>query len=140
MTGYFCLVRTVRILQSTNDTPYTNIHSAAYAINIGMLVNGIVIQQYGIKNGSLAGVPITDPAQTIPIWKCLWVVTQLKNPSFAFTRFSLLALFLRLFHGRLVRLSCYALIAFVVAQTIAYNIAGVFQCLPVEYFWTEGES
>ena len=101
-----------------------------------MLVNGLVIQQYAIKNNSLAGVAISDPAQAIPIWKALWVVTQLKNPSFAFTRFSLLALFLRLFRTKLIRWTCYFLIAFVVAQTVAYNIAGTFQCVPVDYFWT----
>ena len=70
----------------------------------------------------------------MPIWKCLFVITQLKNPSFAFTRFSLLALFLRLFRSRFVRYTCFFLIAFIVAQTLAFNIAGIVQCSPVDYF------
>ncbi|KAI9658809.1 MAG: hypothetical protein M1831_003835 [Alyxoria varia] len=132
----------------------------AYIMNLGMLANGLgklslgalesnhrtdeantehaVIQQYGIRNNSMADEPITDPNQNLPIWKCLFVITQLKNPTFAFTRFSLLALFLRLFRSRLVRLACYSLIVFVVAQTLAFNIAGIFQCSPIDYFWNQG--
>lgn len=67
----------------------------------------------------------------------MFVATQLKFPSFAFTRYSLLALFLRVFRHRFIRLTCWAIIVYIALQTLAFNLASIFQCTPVNYFWNQ---
>ena len=52
-----------------------------------------------------------------------------------FPRLSVVALYLRIFSGRSVRVSCWALIVFIVAYGFAFNLAAIFACSPVRFFW-----
>ena len=85
----------------------------------------------------MAGDSVQDPALTLRIFKAIFIVIQLKFPTFALTRYSLLALFLRIFRRRLIRLTCWTLIVYITIQNLSYNLAGVFQCTPVDYFWNQ---
>lgn len=78
---------------------------------------------------------ISDPEIFVPVMKTVFALTQLVTPTFALTRFSILALFIRIFYRPYVRITSYFLIAFVVCQVIAFNIASATQCLPTEFFW-----
>ena len=71
----------------------------------------------------------------IPVLKASFAMTQLVTPAFAFTRFSILALFLRIFRRQYVRRVSYFLIGFVAIQVLAYNITAAVQCLPTTYYW-----
>ena len=95
------------------------------------------MQQYSVKNHNLASDSIHDPTLLVPIMKAFFVVCQVKFLAFAFTRYSLLALFLRLFRTPLIRSTCWALIVYLAIHVLAFNLASVFQCTPVSYFWNQ---
>ena len=71
----------------------------------------------------------------VPTTKTVFALSQLVTPTFAFTRWSILALFIRIFYRPYVRIISWCLIAFVACQVIAFNIALATQCIPTSYFW-----
>ena len=80
---------------------------------------------------------IHDFWRLVPILKSIFALLQLLVPAYAFTRFSILALYLRVFNSRIVRFTSYFLIAFICCQWLAYSLASVFQCKPVAYYWNK---
>lgn len=76
-----------------------------------------------------------DPNVTRPIAKIIFADTQFQAAGYALTRLSILALYDRLFMGHKTKLVTYGMIAFVVAQWVAYAISGIFLCWPVDYAW-----
>ena len=67
--------------------------------------------------------------------KAVFALTQLVTPAFAFTRFSVLSLYIRIFFRPYVRITSYILIGFVALQVFVYNITSAVQCQPTNFFW-----
>ncbi|KAJ5952351.1 uncharacterized protein N7479_010764 [Penicillium vulpinum] len=70
--------------------------------------------------------------------KCLWAAIPMYNASLAFTKFSILFQYLRIFPGKPFRLICYALMAIVAAYSSWAVVSGFVNCVPVAKFWNKG--
>lgn len=81
--------------------------------------------------------PQTENWRLVPLLKCIYAILELLLPAYAFTRYSILALYLRLFSGRLIRMGSYFLIVLITVQWIAYGVATFVQCSPVNHFWNK---
>ncbi|KAL9081883.1 MAG: hypothetical protein Q9159_006933 [Coniocarpon cinnabarinum] len=93
-----------------------------------------VIHKYASNPVFHADEPMIDPA-AVPVLKAGFAMTQLVTPAFALTRFSILALFLRIFYRSYVRWTSYFLIGFIALQVVAFNVAAAVECLPSTYYW-----
>ncbi|KAJ5312355.1 hypothetical protein N7508_003185 [Penicillium antarcticum] len=67
--------------------------------------------------------------------KCLWAAIPFYNASLAFTKFSILFQYLRIFPGRSFRFACYIMIAIVATYSSWAIISGFVNCVPVAKFW-----
>ncbi|KAJ5747305.1 uncharacterized protein N7511_009001 [Penicillium nucicola] len=67
--------------------------------------------------------------------KCLWAAIPFYNASLAFTKFSILFQYLRIFPGRSFRLACYIMMAIVATYSTWAIISGFVNCVPVAKFW-----
>ena len=81
-----------------------------------------------------ADEPIMDLNRLKPILKSLFAVLELVVPAYAFTRFSVLSLYLRVFTGKKTRLASYVLIVTICCQWVAFEFATLFQCTPVKFY------
>lgn len=81
---------------------------------------------------------VLDLDELRPLLKSIYAVEQLVVIAYALTRFSILALYLRIFSDKGVRTACWVVGALILAQWIAFAFAFLFQCTPVEYFWNRG--
>lgn len=67
--------------------------------------------------------------------KMIYALLQFLITSYALTRYSILALYLRIFSGKRLRVAVWCVIAFVTLQWLGFGITAFFQCRPVAYFW-----
>ncbi|KAJ5337701.1 hypothetical protein N7452_004429 [Penicillium brevicompactum] len=67
--------------------------------------------------------------------KCLWAAIPMYNASLAFTKFSILFQYLRIFPGRPFRIACYVMMAIVAAYSSWAIVSGYVNCVPVAKFW-----
>lgn len=67
--------------------------------------------------------------------KCLWAAIPMYNASLAFTKFSILFQYLRIFPGKPFRLACYVTMAIVAAYSSWAIVSGFVNCVPVAKFW-----
>lgn len=67
--------------------------------------------------------------------KIIYALLQCLLASYAATRFSILALYLRIFSDKILRRGIWALTAFVTLQWLGFAITSVFQCNPISHFW-----
>ncbi|KAJ6078813.1 hypothetical protein N7467_008566 [Penicillium canescens] len=67
--------------------------------------------------------------------KCLWAAIPMYNASLAFTKFSILFQYLRIFPGRSFRFACYIMMAIVATYSTWAIISGYVNCVPVAKFW-----
>ncbi|KAJ5327492.1 hypothetical protein MYU51_009151 [Penicillium brevicompactum] len=67
--------------------------------------------------------------------KCLWAAIPMYNASLAFTKFSILFQYLRIFPGRPFRIACYVVMAIVAAYSSWAIVSGYVNCVPVAKFW-----
>jgi hypothetical protein len=67
--------------------------------------------------------------------KCIYALLQFLLASYAATRYSILALYLRIFSDRRLRIAIWAVTGFVTLQWLGFAITSVFQCTPVYHFW-----
>ena len=74
-------------------------------------------------------------AQLQPILKLAFATVILCTLGFSLPKLSILALYLRIFSGWKTRIISYVLIGVVIFMAIAYLVAGVLLCEPVQYFW-----
>ncbi|KAJ6184423.1 hypothetical protein N7519_005724 [Penicillium mononematosum] len=69
--------------------------------------------------------------------KCLWAAIPMYNASLAFTKFSILFQYLRIFPGKPFRLACYAMMAIVATYSSWAFVSGFVNCVPVAKFWNK---
>lgn len=67
--------------------------------------------------------------------KIIYALLQCLLASYAATRYSILALYLRIFSDKKLRIAIWAVTAFVTLQWLGFAITSVFQCNPVYHFW-----
>ncbi|KAJ5900970.1 uncharacterized protein N7473_005040 [Penicillium subrubescens] len=67
--------------------------------------------------------------------KCLWAAIPMYNASLAFTKFSILFQYLRIFPSRSFRLACYVMMAVVATYSSWAIVTGYVNCVPVAKFW-----
>ncbi|KAL9090631.1 MAG: hypothetical protein Q9159_001878 [Coniocarpon cinnabarinum] len=109
----------------------------AWAATTGTTLIGILIYHYeGQGNPPYTGHDmIIDPKYLKPALACIWAVLLILTAAYAFTRYSILCLYLRVFTGRWIRIASYFFIAFITCQWISFTIATIVQCSPVAYYW-----
>ena len=73
--------------------------------------------------------------QLKPALKCLYAITLLMTPGLLFPKLALLALFLRIFVGKLFRAAVWFTVAFLVVGFSIYFVVDIFACSPVHYYW-----
>ena len=81
---------------------------------------------------------VTDLGELELVLKSIYAIEQLILPGYALTRFSILALYLRIFSDRGVRIAIWIVAALITLQWFAFGLASLFQCQPIEYFWNRG--
>src|SRR4051794_336941 len=67
--------------------------------------------------------------------KCLWAAIPMYNASLAFTKFSILLQYIRIFPARSFRLACYVVMAVVATYSSWAIVSGYVNCVPVAKFW-----
>lgn len=67
--------------------------------------------------------------------KIIYALLQFLLASYAATRFSILALYLRIFSDKKLRVAIWVTASFVTLQWLGFAITSVFQCIPVYHFW-----
>ncbi|KAJ5558634.1 hypothetical protein N7535_008851 [Penicillium sp. DV-2018c] len=67
--------------------------------------------------------------------KCLWAAIPMYNASMAFTKFSILFQYLRIFPGQSFRYACYSVMGVVAAYSTWAIVSGFVNCVPVAKFW-----
>lgn len=79
--------------------------------------------------------PILIPERLFPTLKAIYALILILLPAYALTRYSILALYLRVFSPRWLRLLSWFFVGFITCQWLAYTFAAIFQCHPVAYYW-----
>ncbi|KAI9928347.1 hypothetical protein MW887_002385 [Aspergillus wentii] len=67
--------------------------------------------------------------------KSLWAAIPMYNASLAFSKFSILFQYLRIFPGRKFRFACYFMMAVVATYSTWAIVSGYVNCVPVAKFW-----
>lgn len=67
--------------------------------------------------------------------KMIYALLQFLLASYAATRYSILALYLRIFSGRKLRIAIWTVIVFVSLQWLGFAITSFAQCSPVQHYW-----
>lgn len=67
--------------------------------------------------------------------KIIYALLQFLLASYAATRFSILALYLRIFSDKWLRRAIWSVVAFVIVQWLAFALTAIFQCSPVQLYW-----
>lgn len=81
-------------------------------------------------------VVVSGLAEMQGLAKLIYAYLLLLTASFAATRLAILALYLRIFQGVVLRRCIWAVVAFVAVQYAAFTLVSVFACWPVHKFWT----
>ncbi|KAF2463872.1 uncharacterized protein BDR25DRAFT_297318 [Lindgomyces ingoldianus] len=136
-----CIVVTLRIYaQRLNRMPIgldDILIPCAWLVHIGLCILGIVMVHEAGVGRHLAFVMQTNPKDIVSWVKSIYSLEWLYLPSVAVPKVSILLLYLRLFTGRVERITTHVLIYIVIANWIAYLLASSFQCLPFEYQWNK---
>ncbi|KAF3768857.1 hypothetical protein M406DRAFT_71826 [Cryphonectria parasitica EP155] len=67
--------------------------------------------------------------------KYIYALMQVLFASYAATRYSILALYLRIFSDRRLRIALWVVITIVSLQWLVFGTISLFQCLPVQSYW-----
>lgn len=78
---------------------------------------------------------ILDLDENEVLLKIIYALLQFLLASYAATRYSILALYLRMFSDKMLRRAIWAVVAFVTLQWLGYAFTSVFQCSPVQHYW-----
>ena len=87
----------------------------------------------------LAHEPLIQRWRLRPLLKSTLALAEIGLPAMVLTRYSVLALYLRLFADRFVRAVSYALIVLYSCYWVGYGVVSLLQCRPVDYLWTKLE-
>lgn len=80
---------------------------------------------------------IADPDELEILLKIIYALLQFLTASYAATRYSILALYLRIFADKKLRIAVWVVAGFVTLQWGAFAIASYVQCNPVQFYWNK---
>lgn len=78
---------------------------------------------------------IVDLDENEVLLKMVYCLLQFLLASYAATRYSILALYLRIFSDKKLRIAIWAVVAFVTVQWLGFAGQAFAQCHPARYFW-----
>lgn len=78
---------------------------------------------------------ILDLDENEILLKIIYALLQFLLASYAATRYSILALYLRIFSDKTLRLAIWTVAVFVTLQWMGFAITAFVQCNPVQYYW-----
>ncbi|KAI9653946.1 MAG: hypothetical protein M1831_005631 [Alyxoria varia] len=107
----------------------------AYVCNVVICVIGLRIIHYETRNNPPAILPILNQDDLVPILKCIYVVEQFLMVGYTLTRISVLFIYLRAFTRRKIKILTWILMGLVNVNWVAFGIAGILQCWPVQFYW-----
>ena len=76
-----------------------------------------------------------DPHKLATYFKLIFVLDWFYLPLNALSRISVVLLYLRIFTNRTARIFCWAVIAFLIGNYIAFLVAANLECIPLAYTW-----
>ncbi|KAE8144242.1 hypothetical protein BDV25DRAFT_167302 [Aspergillus avenaceus] len=123
------MVARVMFLKMTGREDYTILYSLVLAIVYLALVAAQVHFGLGKHNDSLSSYELKQQL------KRLWVAIPIYNASLAFTKFSILFQYLRIFPDPKFRITCHIVMGIVAAYTTWAVVSGYVNCVPVAKFW-----
>ncbi|KAK7741981.1 hypothetical protein SLS53_004564 [Cytospora paraplurivora] len=106
----------------------------AYAFLMPICAMGIAMAQVEVAWNNEDRVVLNMEENEI-LLKMIYSLLQFLIVSYALTRYSILALYLRIFSGRWLRITTWCVVAFVTLQWLGFATTAIFQCRPVEFFW-----
>lgn len=106
----------------------------AYALLMPICAMGIAMAQVEVAWNNEDRIVLNLKENEI-LLKMIYSLLQFLIVSYALTRYSILALYLRIFTGRWLRIATWCVVAFVTLQWLGFAVTAIFQCRPVEYFW-----
>lgn len=78
---------------------------------------------------------VTNMEENKILLKMIYAILQFLMISYVLTRYSILALYLRIFSGKRLRIAIWVVVGFVTVQWLSFAITALLQCQPVAYFW-----
>lgn len=106
----------------------------AYAFLIPICVIAMVMVTVEISWSSEDRI-ILNLDENEVLLKMIYSLLQFLLASYATTRYSILALYLRIFSDPKLRIAIWTVVVFVTLQWIGFAIASFVQCNPVQYYW-----
>ncbi|KAJ5980618.1 hypothetical protein N7481_007916 [Penicillium waksmanii] len=107
--------------------------SVLIALIFSIIYLSLVAAQYHYKMGTHSALLSSEVLQKQ--LKCLWAAIPMYNASLAFTKFSILLQYIRIFPARSFRLACYVVMAIVATYSSWAIVSGYVNCVPVAKFW-----
>ncbi|OQE32064.1 hypothetical protein PENSTE_c001G01174 [Penicillium steckii] len=107
--------------------------SVLIALVFSIVYLALVAAQYHYKMGTHSS--LLSPEVLQKQLKCLWAAIPMYNASLAFTKFSILFQYIRIFPARSFRLGCYVVMAIVATYSSWAIVSGYVNCVPVAKFW-----
>ncbi|KAJ5397854.1 hypothetical protein N7509_005967 [Penicillium cosmopolitanum] len=107
--------------------------SVLIALIFSIIYLSLVAAQYHYKMGTHSALLSSEMLQKQ--LKCLWAAIPMYNASLAFTKFSILLQYIRIFPARSFRLACYVVMAIVATYSSWAIVSGYVNCVPVAKFW-----
>ncbi|KAM0800927.1 hypothetical protein BDR22DRAFT_888942 [Usnea florida] len=104
-------------------------------ITAGVTADIIVGNKYGMgKHLSIN----TTPVQIVAILKLVYAFVIMITVSFGTMKISILFLYLRMTPERSHKIAIYVLMGFIISHEIASLVGAIFQCVPIDEFWSLG--
>ncbi|KAL9089039.1 MAG: hypothetical protein Q9159_002757 [Coniocarpon cinnabarinum] len=119
----------------------------AYLCNLGIIIIALEIRKVYVHAEPPISAnewvnpevnPLLYPTFTA-LLKRIYALTVLLIPVYILTRLSIIALYLRIFNGRIVRAACYTLGALILIEWLACQIVAILLCHPIHKFWDRNE-
>ncbi|KOS41239.1 hypothetical protein ACN38_g7877 [Penicillium nordicum] len=121
----------LRLMKITGREDWAILISFIFSIIYLALVAAQLHYQMGVHSALLSSYVLQQQL------KCLWAAIPMYNASLAFTKFSILFQYLRIFPGKSFRIACYVTMAIVASYSSWAIVSGFVNCVPVAKFWNK---
>ncbi|KAF2798255.1 hypothetical protein K505DRAFT_189223, partial [Melanomma pulvis-pyrius CBS 109.77] len=102
---------------------------------VGLCMTGIIMVQKAGTGRHQEYIALTDPGKIAEHFKGIMVIEIIHPPAVAFSKLSVLLLYLKVFTSRTTRLMTWVVIYLVIGTWFTYTVAIMFQCRPFAYNW-----
>ncbi|KAJ5159893.1 uncharacterized protein N7482_006897 [Penicillium canariense] len=119
----------LRLMKITGREDWTILISLVFSIVYLALVGAQFHYGMGIHSDQLSTATLQSQL------KCLWAAIPMYNASLAFTKFSILLQYLRIFPARSFRHACYIVMSIVATYSAWAIVSAYVNCVPIAKFW-----